>query len=983
MLTQKWLAPRQKEMLARGIGYRCANECEAEIAALVSFVCAVHDLGKLTPAFAIQVDDLALRMENYGFTFSGMTAESRKQLPHALAGEVIFKKLVQDMGWSKGAAKSLASVIGAHHGIPPTAKDVSDASSRAHELGQDQWEAAREELLSWCIRISGAKPYFNHWGTVDFSQPVLALLSGIVITADWIASNTDYFPLISRKDLGYRDEVYFRERLSSAWALIDLPIPWRPHEVDSDADVDAQLRADFSLPPEASARPMQRAAFQEALNTADEPALLLVEDVMGSGKTEAALLAAHILAARQGASGVWITLPTQTTANAMFNRLLTWIAAMEKNDDGTSDFSVQLLHGRANLSDQVQRLKRRGYALRNKKFSINPSTQVDADLNDLQQHIERTAYRQAAHFLPLPNRSCDVGRDEVPAHLEHSDRQNKKLRSRISVHPWESGKKALMADFVVSTIDQLLMVALKSRHLALRHFGASRKIVIIDEVHACDVFMNQYLYRAIEWLGAYGVSVIALSATLDDASRKELLHAYQCGRNYARPKLSRKERGKKWKKQDANLVSDFVIDPQEQEPYPALSVATAHGISTEHVESTQNRSVYVRQLDDSINHFLTEKLRDGGCALVVRNTVKRAQETYVQLQEIFGDDVVLMHARFIGAHRTENDQWLLDNFGKDAREGRRSGRKIVVATQVVEQSLDIDFDLLISDLAPIDVLLQRAGRVHRHLGRVRPVGLENPICWIAEMPQTGEEPNVERGSAAVYGEVLLLRTAFALQSYIGGGKTLRLPDDVRPLMSFVYSEKEEQNLPSEWGQKYAVAKNKFIEKRRKSEKNAETFCLDRPKPAGNEYAVASLDGWVQGHIDGDEDSLIRAGVREGEDTLEVILVDADDAENMATWRLVAGVSPDIPREIPTDSNPSFAQAQALMDSIVRLPAKFTNHGTFERTVEELELLHPSWDYHTPVYGQLVLPLVHGETIVQGCTLRYSRELGLMEVRNDC
>lgn len=1035
LLAQEWFALRQRKILAQalektqdlenktltgsGALHRneiakeeaedkkyCSHETTQEIDALCAFVCSIHDIGKLTPAFASQVPNLAQRMEAQGFSFADIDKNSHSELPHSVAGEIILRRyLTQRQRWNNNSAKAIASLAGAHHGIPPISSEVRDKELRHDLLGTQHWEEAQYELLDWCIQISGAQKYMHKWASIEWKLPELAILSGLTIAADWIASNTNYFPLINTGDEVQQDREYFRARAQQAWSDnsgIALPVSWQPRDpsvnytagtVEIGQAADKQLQQEFSLPADSHARPMQRAAFQAA-SEIHEPALLLLEDTMGSGKTEAALLAAHILAARSGTCGVWFTLPTQTTATAMFHRLLAWIERIAQLEGEGSDFAVQLSHGRAQLDKTAKKLKRSWRSFpkgtHNTKSDHTAGSGSAIDVNEC-----RLAAMQSFNALPIAPNACDVGRDEQEKIDGDASLPPKNDTSRIGIHPWQSGKKALLADFVTSTIDQLLMLALKSRHLALRHLGASRKVVIIDEVHAADVYMNVYLCKAIEWLAAYGISVIALSATLDDASRANLLSAYQQGRKLAnRVHISVKKKKQKWRERarlnesitNSEGSSAAVISQESSrkdiEPisyYPAISIATHTGISAISIDSNENSTVKLRTLEHGIGDFLRQQLKSGGCSLVVRNTVGRAQETYKELKPIFGDDVILMHARFAGGHREANDKWLLEYFGKNAREGKRPKRAVVVATQVVEQSLDIDFDVLVSDLCPIDVLLQRIGRVHRHTGRKRPNGLTMPICWLDAMPCFDAVPQCERGGAAVYSEKLLFSTALALRKYINDGELMRVPGDIRMLMRMVYAG-ENLSIPAIWEEKYCAATVEFEDKRNRSHKNAEKFCL--ASPLSSTELGNSLDGWVTGKLDGTEDALIRAGVREGQDSIEVILVNEGERRNMATWSILPGINEGVAPEIPVNRDPSYPQSQALMNSMVRLPASFTrSEHLIDDTIAELEKVHPQWSEHTPMYGQLVLPLYDGEATLMGRTLRYSRECGLVEVKD--
>ena len=232
--------------------------------------------------------------------------------------------------------------------------------------------------------------------------------------------------------------------------------------------VDSLFRNRFRLTPEQQPYPVQAAAVQIALGMAD-PGLMIIEAPMGEGKTEAALAAAEILAATTGAGGCFLALPTRATSDAAFPRMLNWLERVPDADRERGALAVGLAHGKARFHTDFQDLMKVG-------------------------------------------RSVGIELDGEPQTRE------------LAAHRWLSGrKKALLSSFVVGTIDQLLFAALKSRHLALRHLGLAGKVVIIDEAHAYDVYMSQYLDRALEWLAAYRVPTIVLSATLPGRRRKEML----------------------------------------------------------------------------------------------------------------------------------------------------------------------------------------------------------------------------------------------------------------------------------------------------------------------------------------------------------------------------------------------------------------------------------------------------------------------------
>ncbi|MDO9502671.1 CRISPR-associated helicase Cas3', partial [Falsiroseomonas sp.] len=185
---------------------------------------------------------------------------------------------------------------------------------------------------------------------------------------------------------------------------------------------------------------------------------------------------------------------------------------------------------------------------------------------------------------------------------------------------------------------------------------------------------------------------------------------------------------------------------------------------------------------------LLSRLEHGGCAAVICNTVGAAQAMYRRFgREMTGADVELslLHARYPHVWREERERRVIGQFGKH---GRRPARAILVATQVAEQSLDLDFDLLVTELAPVDALLQRLGRLHRH-ERPRPQGLQAPEAWLLQPPLDGEGLPDFGASAAVYDEYILLRTWQLLHGCPAdaGVRTLTLPQDTERLIESCYA----------------------------------------------------------------------------------------------------------------------------------------------------------------------------------------------------
>ena len=317
----------------------------------------------------------------------------------------------------------------------------------------------QRELIDHVAARTGAGRYFNEWRDVELSAQFQVVATGLVIISDWIASNETLLPF-----LGGRLPEVSENAGRGRWALDRLALlpPWQPGDLPD--TVDDLFAVRFQFPEGAEPRPVQRAAC-EAVGAMSEPGLVIIEAPMGEGKTEAALAAAEIMSRRWGAGGLQVALPTQATSDAMFDRVIQWLDTMGEANQTVG--AITLSHGKARFNRLFQGLLR-------------------------------------------PGRLAEIGCDEEfgtdpQHHLEHT----------VVAHSWLSGrKKSQLANFVVGTIDQVLFAALKSRHLMLRHLALAGKIVLLDEVHAYDVFMNSYLKRVLTWLGAYHVPVLALSATL-------------------------------------------------------------------------------------------------------------------------------------------------------------------------------------------------------------------------------------------------------------------------------------------------------------------------------------------------------------------------------------------------------------------------------------------------------------------------------------
>jgi CRISPR-associated endonuclease/helicase Cas3 len=257
----------------------------------------------------------------------------------------------------------------------------------------------------------------------------------------------------------------------------------------------------------------------------------------------------------------------------------------------------------------------------------------------------------------------------------------------------DNRKKALLADIGVGTIDQALMGILPSNHQSLRLTGLSRNVLIVDEVHAYDPYMHKLLCSLLEFHASLGGSAILLSATLPIKHRQELASHFCRGLTCPRNGIY-------------------------SEKYPLATHVCENGLSENQIEPRvgTERTVNVEFFNDepSVRERLVKCSIERKCCCWIRNTVDDAIKAYDTLvSELGKDSVILFHARYVMGDRLKIEDDVLKTFGKESDVQKRKG-KVLIATQVVEQSLDIDFDYMVTDLAPIDLIFQRAGRLQRH-----------------------------------------------------------------------------------------------------------------------------------------------------------------------------------------------------------------------------------------------------------------------------
>ncbi|MBM7000861.1 CRISPR-associated helicase Cas3' [bacterium] len=816
LIWERWLASSICEWMRQVTGLD-----DDTMRTLVMLLAGWHDVGKATPCFASKQQELAELVRTAGLRVPGRCGPC----PHALIGQVVVEDWLRRHGWDQSVIDTWVCVIGAHHGVVPDSGDDEklrhSAASRPDVFGDEAWGSVREELLDWIAAASGADDREDELRDAALPDTVQVILIAIVIMADWIASNSDFFPLVERVDGGDA----FVRRAEAAWDALALPGPWRA--VDELPDDDELFRERFrDLPPQARLLPAQRRML-EAAHAMDEPGIVIDEAPMGTGKTEGALLAAEVLASKFHEGGVCFLLPTMATSNAMFMRVAAWLHDVP-DQGGRARQSMELLHSKAALNGSFAHMRDWG--------------------------------------------ATSMGDDPT-------------AREDVIAHQWFGGRKrGLLASFTVGTIDQGLMAALRQRHVQLRHLGLAGKVVVIDEVHAYDAYMNVYLDQLLSYLGAYRVPVILLSATLPPRRRQELVMAYQGRRTGRRGTVP------------AHLPGDVPRSADGAPAYPLVTTAPAPFVGKRGEgrradggeirrypsELAGHRPVDVACLADDAETLcatLQAELVDGGCVCVLRDTVRRAQETYAYLKDHLAVPTKLVHSRFVASDRMRNDDELIELLGKDG--ARRPETLVVVGTQVLEQSLDIDFDLLVTDVAPVDLLLQRIGRLHRHErgdGQAgRPPRLRRARCLLTGVEDwEAQPPRFARGVDTVYKRSTLWRSLAALglpeRPMCGTASvaaepfgTIDVPGSIASLVERVYERLDD--MPPTWRDAVADADARLDEEMDKKRRDAKEWLLPRLRSR-----CSALVDWMSNEYPLGGEARARAQVRDTDESLEVVVV---------------------------------------------------------------------------------------------------------------
>ena len=624
----------------------------------IVFICAIHDIGKIHPTFQGRDEEMLemLRQED----LNQVSFDTR--FKHEQYGANIFDKLSAEDVDIKNS-DIISQIIRMHHQKEQKKNSDIDIIKIDDKEKAKKWRHIQNELYDYVKNIFR----FDNLNLINknISKSELFVVQnailGIMITADWIASNNYVFDNQQCENI---DEFLESRKVQALKFLNNEGL------IRQQIPVMQDFKSAFGF----NGRPVQNDV--EKIVHKNDIKCMLIESDCGSGKTEAALYAAAVLGNRSGLSGIYMGLPTGVSAEAIQDRVDEFLTS----------------HG-----------------MRNTKL-----------------------YTSKSMLLMEP--------DKKPVWTDMS-------------------RQRLLAASAVGTVDQVMTAARLVRFESVRMDGLSSKVLIIDEIHAYDAYMLAVINDLLKICGELGVPVIMLSATLPISTKNDLLGVLCDG------------------------------DIELHNGYPMISYVTKDGKIHEHVshQYMPDKKISCELLpilndNDKIARYAVDAVKDGGCECVIMNTVADAICVYDKIKKNKKNDckIILYHSRMTINALDETSRKILAMCGKDRT--KRPERVIIVGTQVLEQSLDIDVDYMITAICPIDLLFQRIGRYHRHgdAGTIR----EHVVVANTVQVLIPSDLSSYGGTEYVYEKCYLDATIDAIREHNGH---LLIPSGMPDMINYVYS----------------------------------------------------------------------------------------------------------------------------------------------------------------------------------------------------
>lgn len=697
---------------------------------IISFILALHDLGKFSSAFQyIQMTISDQTLPRAPWQYDSAIAR-HDQLGTFVLNEIIDRSLkekvlpIEERYKIKYHIRKLIYVSLGHHGAP--IKSRNDFGNYFTNQNVDDAYAFVEEISllmfgtkDWMCELE--KINLEHWPQISWYT------SGLCILADWIGSNSDVFSFETKPISLAKYWNNAKDKSDSFLNQLDIfrTLTGKPL---------TEFKEVYGFDPS----PLQTWALEVPISEAGGD-LFILEDLPGSGKTEAAFVLLQRMLTSRSVDGFYFALPTKATANSMYERISSSYGQFYK--EGKTP-SLVLAHGSRNLNCTFKNLL--------------STREVNESYSDNSKDQSISAF-------------CDN---------------------------WfaDSKKKALLAPCGVGTVDQVMKVVLSQRFHTLPLIGLYRKVLVIDEIHSADAYMTELLCRLLTHHFRQGGSVILLSATLSQDQKQKFIDT--------RKKVL----------EDLGIAQSRHLDEFNFAFPLATRVNLLNGALIQNPISTRLETEKYFQFIESKDKILKNIIRwqsDGKATAWIRNSVQDVLDSYKMLidHKVDPSNIIVFHSRFTLIDRINKEATVLNSFGKRSVLDNRNG-KIILATQVLQESLDIDVDEMVTDICPIDDLIQRTGRHRRH-----PRNSSGELCnselrgrseiYIFSPPWT-DDPTANwlysdfyRTKAVYRSTGLLWLTARVIRTIQDQHGSIRFPRDSRVCIEMVYGLNSRQLLRDE------------------------------------------------------------------------------------------------------------------------------------------------------------------------------------------
>lgn len=709
----------------------------AELEDPVAFVCwliALHDVGKITPGFQYKLEQ---RLTFDTLDFQNLQDAEAKHGKSSLGILVrFFDKHIPSL--STASARTLASAVASHHGqfvysgsykkmrIDNQRSQWWPQQKRACELLADYF--ALPDLNSVAIDESKLTP---NW---------LVYCAGLCAVADWIGSNKEDFPYCEQPllELAKRNEKA-QQRVK---ALGIKQIQCEKGSID--------FEQVFGFKPNA----LQRSVL-ELISAGNLPKLAIIEAAMGEGKTEAMLLLEDHLIRNGGYNGLYIAMPSQATANQLYNRTLKFFSSEHLS---YQDVDSHLIHSNAEFNERYNRL--------------------------LTESINDDSHRKSAN---------------------------------IKADQWFSGRKnGLLANCCVGTVDQLFMAVMLYKHNFVRLFALTNRAIAFDEVHSLDIFQLEIMCTLLEWLAQLNAPVVMLSATLPKAMREQLVQAYQKGLDITKTLCPTAEYPRITFLDNQNQTQAFSVSHKSQDNTENHQSKTYQIClhSTQYAQLIEKMAQDV--VSDAL---AVSQAGGGVLACVVNtvsDVQKLVEKIRVKTDANNAIEVVAFHARYPLAQKLEIEAYIEHRLGKNSTNinepnpYRPSAGKVLILTgsQVLDQALDYCSCKMYSQILPADMLLQRMGRLWRNPAnaKIRSPYFSQPELHLYLPSQDAVEKDMEKAfgfaNCQIYPSHLLAVTTRlfwqkAAQNDLPNRLAIHLPEEIDTWIEQVYPSGVEKDGWSE------------------------------------------------------------------------------------------------------------------------------------------------------------------------------------------